>query len=136
MGGPPHLPVPVHVIACDLVSCRLYIYIAQGLYGGVHRCALIEEDLEPADTEGFTSRALIYERGSLSLFCLSPPRNETRSTCTGVHILPSRSTTDHIEYIQEGFGRCVHLVYKSSTLQSSMYVHSMYKAPPTATLVI
>ena len=52
-----------------------------------------EEDLEPADAEGFTIRALIYERGSLSLFCLfclSPPRNET-----GVHILPSRSTTDH-----------------------------------------
>ena len=58
----------------------IYIYIAQGLYGGVHRCALIEEDLELADAEGFTSRALIYERGSLSLFCLSPPRNETRST--------------------------------------------------------
>ena len=32
-----HLPVPAHVIACDLVSCRLYI--AQGLYGGVLRCA-------------------------------------------------------------------------------------------------
>ena len=133
MGGPPHLPVLVHVIAYDLVSCRLYIYVAQGLYGGVHRCALIEEDLEPADAEGFTSRALIYERGNLSLFCLSPPRNET-----GVHILPSRSTTDHIECIQEGFGRCVHLVYKSSTLYNLYvhYVHSMFKAPPTATLEI
>ena len=30
----------------------------------------------------------------------------------------------------------MHLVYKSSTLQSSMYVHSMYKAPPTAKLEI
>ena len=37
-------------------------------------------------------------------------------------------------YIQEVFGRCVHLVYKSSTLQSSTYVHSMFKAPPTAKL--
>ena len=39
-------------------------------------------------------------------------------------------------YIQEGFGRYVHLVYKSSTLQSSMYVHSIFKAPPTAKLEI
>ena len=31
---------------------------------------------------------------------------------------------------QHGFVRCVHLVYKSSTLQSSMYVRSMFKAPP------
>ena len=94
------------MIACDLVSCRLYLYIYSPKAVRRSDAVCTEEDLEPADAEGFTIRALIYERGSLSLFflfCLSPPRNET-----GVHILPSRSTTDHIEYIQEGFGRCVH----------------------------
>ena len=96
-----------------------------------------EEDLESAGVEGFTSRALIYERGNLSPICLGLlPEMRPEAHWSGVDILLSRSTTDHIGCIQEIFVRCVHLVYKSSTLQSSTYVHSMFKAPPTAKLEI
>ena len=91
-----------------------------------------EEDLESSDVEGFSSRVLIYERGNLSYFCLLLLRGMRQvAHWSGVHSLPRRSI-DIIGYIQEGFGRCVHLVYKSSTIQSSTYVHSMFKAPPTA----
>ena len=59
-------------------------------------CSGTEEDSKSVKCTRFHKSSPHLRKRKSEPLLPSPPRNETRSTQSGVHILPSRSTTDHI----------------------------------------